>query len=244
MPGLHRKTRPTSCTFLSGVRAKATEGSDYEMGVTVDQIAAQQLGKDTALSSLELATDFNYVVGNCDNGFNCVYMNTLAWSSKTPPLPTEANPRVVFDPQVLALQADITRVITFQLAREVSQDRSRSWCGPRRHRAASGWRVQRARAGGRERSLRARGSVARRRCGRERPSDAASDRRRHRAQLHRRHPLLHGGGRRDAVSRGRRGRTARGARSGDACGRARQRRQYRGQERQHGHARRGVQAVA
>ena len=86
-----------NCTFLSGVRAKATEGSDYEMGVTVDQIAAQQLGKDTALPSLELATDFNYVVGNCDNGFNCVYMNTLAWSSKTTPLPTEANPRVVFE---------------------------------------------------------------------------------------------------------------------------------------------------
>ena len=86
-----------NCTFLSGVKAKMTEGSDYEMGITVDQIAAQQLGKDTALPSLELATDFNYVVGNCDNGFNCVYMNTLAWSSKTTPLPTEANPRVVFE---------------------------------------------------------------------------------------------------------------------------------------------------
>ena len=86
-----------NCTFLSGVKAKMTEGSDYEMGVTVDQIVAQQLGKETALPSLELATDFNYVVGNCDNGFNCVYMNTLAWSSKTTPLPTEANPRVVFE---------------------------------------------------------------------------------------------------------------------------------------------------
>jgi len=86
-----------NCTFLSGVKAKMTEGSDYEMGVTVDQIVAQQLGKETALPSLELATDFNYVVGNCDNGFNCVYMNTLAWSSKTSPLPTEANPRVVFE---------------------------------------------------------------------------------------------------------------------------------------------------
>ena len=86
-----------NCTFLSGVKAKMTEGSDYEMGITVDQIAAQHLGKDTALPSLELATDFNYVVGNCDNGFNCVYMNTLAWSSKTTPLPTEANPRVVFE---------------------------------------------------------------------------------------------------------------------------------------------------
>ena len=86
-----------NCTFLSGVRAKFTDGSDYEMGVTADQIAAQQLGKDTLLPSLELATDFNYVVGNCDNGYACVYMNTLSWSSPTTPLPTEADPRVVFE---------------------------------------------------------------------------------------------------------------------------------------------------
>jgi hypothetical protein len=86
-----------NCTFLSGVRAKFTDGSDYEMGTTVDQIAAQHIGRDTQLPSLELATDFNYVVGNCDNGYACVYMNTLSWSSKTTPLPTEADPRVVFE---------------------------------------------------------------------------------------------------------------------------------------------------
>ncbi len=86
-----------NCTFLSGVRAKFTDGSDYQMGTTVDQIAAAQLGRDTLLPSLELATDFNYVVGNCDNGYACVYMNTLSWSSPTTPLPTEADPRVVFE---------------------------------------------------------------------------------------------------------------------------------------------------
>lgn len=86
-----------NCTFLSATRAKATAGSDYEMGVTVDQIAAQQLGRTTPLPSLELATDFNYVVGACDNGYACVYMNTLSWSTPTTPLPTEANPRVVFE---------------------------------------------------------------------------------------------------------------------------------------------------
>ena len=86
-----------NCTFLSGVRAKPTDGPDYELGTTVDQIAAAQIGRDTPLPSLELATDFNNLVGNCDNGFACVYMNTLAWSSPTTPLPTEANPRVVFE---------------------------------------------------------------------------------------------------------------------------------------------------
>jgi hypothetical protein len=86
-----------NCTFLSGVRAKFTDGSDYQLGITADQIAAQQIGRDTQLPSLELATDFNYVVGNCDNGYACVYMNTLSWSSPTTPLPTEADPRVVFE---------------------------------------------------------------------------------------------------------------------------------------------------
>jgi len=86
-----------NCTFLSAARAKATDGPDYEMGITIDQIAAKAIGKDTQLPSLELATDFNYVVGACDNGYACVYMNTLSWSSATTPLPTEANPRVVFE---------------------------------------------------------------------------------------------------------------------------------------------------
>ncbi len=86
-----------NCTFLAGVRAKPTDGPDYELGITVDQIAAKQIGRATQLPSLELATDFNYVVGNCDNGYACVYMNTLSWSTPTTPLPTEANPRVVFE---------------------------------------------------------------------------------------------------------------------------------------------------
>jgi hypothetical protein len=84
-------------TFLSATRAKPTAGADYELGITVDQIAAQQIGKGTPLPSLELATDFNYVSGACDNGYACIYMNTLSWSGPRTPLPTEANPRVVFE---------------------------------------------------------------------------------------------------------------------------------------------------
>ena len=84
-------------TFLSATRAKPTAGADYELGITVDQIAAQQIGKATPLPSLELATDFNYVMGACDNGYACIYMNTLSWSGPRTPLPTEANPRVVFE---------------------------------------------------------------------------------------------------------------------------------------------------
>ena len=83
--------------FLSCARAKRTEGSDYELGTTVDQIVARQIGNDTPLPSLELGTDLIAQVGNCDNGFACVYMNSLSWSSPTTPLPMEADPRLVFE---------------------------------------------------------------------------------------------------------------------------------------------------
>ena len=83
--------------FLSAAKAKQTEGTDYELGITVDQIAAQSMGRETPLPSLELAMDFLTTVGDCDNGFACVYQNNLSWSSPTTPLPAEAHPRVVFE---------------------------------------------------------------------------------------------------------------------------------------------------
>ncbi len=86
-----------NCAFLSCARAKRTEGSDYELGTTVDQIAAKQIGRDTAIPSLELGTDLIAQIGSCDNGYACVYQNNLSWSSATTPLPTEADPRIVFE---------------------------------------------------------------------------------------------------------------------------------------------------
>jgi hypothetical protein len=59
--------------------------------------AAPVLGKDTALPSLELAFDLNFLAGQCENSYSCAYLNTLAWTSPTTPLPTENNPRVVFE---------------------------------------------------------------------------------------------------------------------------------------------------
>jgi Protein of unknown function (DUF1552) len=87
----------SNCTFLSGVRAKMTEGNDYYLGTTIDQIAAQRIGKETPLPSLELGTDLIAQVGNCDNGFACAYQNCLSWSSPTTPLAPEADPRVIFE---------------------------------------------------------------------------------------------------------------------------------------------------
>ena len=87
----------SNCAFLSCVKAKRTEGSDYYLGTTVDQIAAKVIGSETPFPSLELGTDIISQVGNCDNGYACVYQNSLAWSSPTTPLPTESDPRVLFE---------------------------------------------------------------------------------------------------------------------------------------------------
>ena len=89
-------TRGTS-TWLTGVHPKHTEGADVRNGISADQIAAAQLGKNTALPSLELAIDLNFLGGQCENSYSCAYLNTLAWSTATTPLPTENNPRIVFE---------------------------------------------------------------------------------------------------------------------------------------------------
>jgi hypothetical protein len=93
-PGNHATA---NSAFLSAAKAKLTEGGDYYLGTTVDQIAAKQIGGNTALPSLELGTDLLTTIGDCDNGFACVYQNNLSWSSPTTPLPYEAHPRVVFE---------------------------------------------------------------------------------------------------------------------------------------------------
>jgi hypothetical protein len=86
-PGTHATS---NAAFLSAARAKWTESTDYFLGTTVDQIAAQQIGRQTLLPSLELSMDLLQTVGQCDNGYACVYQNNLSWSSPTTPLPAEA----------------------------------------------------------------------------------------------------------------------------------------------------------
>ena len=93
-PGTHATS---NSAFLSCAKAKLTESSDYYLGTTVDQIAAREIGQETRLPSLELGTELLDVVGQCDDGFACVYQNSLSWSSPTTPLPYEAHPRKVFD---------------------------------------------------------------------------------------------------------------------------------------------------
>ncbi len=84
--------------YLNGVHPKRTDGADIRAGTTIDQIAALKIGQDTPLPSLELATeDYSGLVGSCNVGFSCAYMNTISWRTPTTPQPMEINPRVVFD---------------------------------------------------------------------------------------------------------------------------------------------------
>ena len=93
-PGSHATS---NSSFLSAAKARHTEGNDYYLGTTVDQVAAKQLGLHTQLPSLELSMDLMQTVGQCDNGYACVYQNNLSWSTPTTPLPAEAHPRMVFE---------------------------------------------------------------------------------------------------------------------------------------------------
>jgi hypothetical protein len=117
-PGDHARA---GATWLTGVHPKKTQGADIQGGISVDQIAAREIGGATTLRSLELGLEDNRMVGGCDSGYSCAYSNTISWSSPTTPVPPENNPRAVFerlfgdgettDPAARALQAKQDRSI-------------------------------------------------------------------------------------------------------------------------------------
>jgi hypothetical protein len=82
--------------LLSGARPRRNAVSPY-LGVTVDQLIAQKHGQDTILSSIQLGVEDTGNFGNCNWGYSCAYTNSVSWSTPTTPLPTEVNPRVVFE---------------------------------------------------------------------------------------------------------------------------------------------------
>jgi Protein of unknown function (DUF1552) len=92
--GQHPRAAPA---FMSCVHPKQTEGADVQAGTTIDQLIADRICRDAKLSSLEVAVDRNDVVGACDHGYACAYMNSMSWKTPTMPLPPETNPRFVFE---------------------------------------------------------------------------------------------------------------------------------------------------
>lgn len=84
--------------WLTGTTITKTTGSDINAnGISMDQLAAAQIGRDTKLPSLELGTE--PVAHGIDTNVNYtrLYASHIAWKTSNVPLPCETNPRVAFD---------------------------------------------------------------------------------------------------------------------------------------------------
>src|SRR5580704_2882425 len=89
---------PRACTaWLTGAHAKMTAGADLHAGISVDQIAAREFGKETQVASLEIGLESPEVVGACESAYGCAYYNTISWRNENSPLPMENRPRAVFE---------------------------------------------------------------------------------------------------------------------------------------------------
>jgi hypothetical protein len=84
--------------WLTDTIPKKTQGADMAAGISIDQVIAQQIGQDSIFPSMQLAIeDIGALVGACDFGYSCAYLDTLSYSSPTNPLPMQINPRIVFE---------------------------------------------------------------------------------------------------------------------------------------------------
>jgi hypothetical protein len=83
----------SAAAFLSGAQARI--GSKGYLGITMDQIAAQKIGQDNPMPSLELGIEPSSL--GCGEGLSCAYRDTISWQNATSPLPMQNNPQVVFE---------------------------------------------------------------------------------------------------------------------------------------------------
>lgn len=93
-PGDHARS---TATWLTGVHVKKTAGSDIRAGISVDQVAAMHLGKETRYGSLEIGCERGAQAGDCDSGYSCAYSSNISWRGESTPNAKEVNPRLVFE---------------------------------------------------------------------------------------------------------------------------------------------------
>ena len=86
-----------SGSFLTGVATGGQDETDVFADISMDQLLARELGRDTQLASLELSMDAPANAGACSSNLSCVYTHTLSWRGPRQPLPMEYNPRAVFE---------------------------------------------------------------------------------------------------------------------------------------------------
>lgn len=93
-PGDHARS---ASVFLTGAQPRKTDGANIRVGVSVDQLAANVIGKQTRLASLELGCEAGRGAGNCDSGYSCAYSSNISWASESTPVGKEVNPRLAFE---------------------------------------------------------------------------------------------------------------------------------------------------
>ncbi|MGB1924887.1 MAG: DUF1552 domain-containing protein [Rubripirellula sp.] len=84
-------------SFLTGAHPRKTNGADIQNDVSIDQATAEQVGKETRFSSLELGLEASAQAGNCDSGYSCAYASNMSWRGSTNPVAKEIDPGAVFD---------------------------------------------------------------------------------------------------------------------------------------------------
>ena len=130
-PGDHARS---ASTYLTGAHPVKTAGADIRVGTSVDQIAAQHIGKETRLPSLEIGLERGRTSGNCDSGYSCAYSSAISWKTPTTPMAKEINPRLVFErlfggsdgsPEERAKKAKFRRSILDLVASDADQLRKK-----------------------------------------------------------------------------------------------------------------------
>ena len=86
-----------SGSFLTGIPQGGRTETEIFADISMDQILAREFGRETQVASLELSMDAPANAGACSSNLSCVYTHTLSWRGPTQPLPTEYNPRAVFE---------------------------------------------------------------------------------------------------------------------------------------------------
>jgi len=93
-PGDHARS---SASFLTGMQARKTAGNDIKNGVSIDQVAAQAIGNETRLPSLELGCEMAPSSGNCDSGYSCAYSSNISWRDEATPMAKLVDPAAAFE---------------------------------------------------------------------------------------------------------------------------------------------------
>jgi hypothetical protein len=83
--------------FLTGCQPRKTDGANIKVGISADQLAAQQIGRTTKFPSIELGLERGMNAGNCDSGYSCAYSANMSWRSEATPMAKEIDPRAVFE---------------------------------------------------------------------------------------------------------------------------------------------------